>query len=37
MPVQIAYPYVELTFDSKGKPADANQLKRRSMVSSRRR
>ena len=26
MPVQIAYPYFELTFDGKGRPADANQL-----------
>ncbi len=26
MPVQIAYPYFELTFDGKGKPSDAKQL-----------
>ena len=26
MPVQIAYPYFELTFDGKGKPANASQL-----------
>ena len=26
MPVRIPYPYVELRFDAKGKPADAAQL-----------